>query len=135
MVELESEGEMTRTEVAGFFRQLADELDGADEIHEVDDEGLGEDRDDRASEPPHQTDPNADDRDDETRVAGAAERITFVIGGDSATVTVPETVEFDVDVESRSPLFSSAKSQEIDIALSWKVETADDVDGDRIDIQ
>lgn len=104
MVELETEGELTRTEVADFLRRFADELDDSF------------DRDiDRV--------PEAEATDDEVV---DAKPITFIVGGDSATVTVPTVVEFDVDVESRSPMFSSKVSQEIELELSWTVESTDE---------
>lgn len=117
MVELETEGELTRSEVAAFLREFADELDiGAiDRDRERFD---GERRDESTDEAPLES-----------------ERITFIVGGDSATVTVPNTVEFDVEVESRSPMLSSSVSQEIDLELKWEVENPDEVGRDQIEIE
>lgn len=97
MVELESEGEMPRGQVARFLHELADELD---------EELAG-------------TDETPAD-------AGEPRQLTFVIGGDSATVTVPDVVEFEVEVESRSPLLSPGVHQEIELELSWAVEEPDE---------
>lgn len=104
MVELETEGELSRGEVANFLRRFADELD----------DGFDSDID-------HV--PEAEMTDDELV---DAKRITFIVGGDSATVTVPRVVEFEVDIESRSPMFSSKVSQEIELELSWTVESIDE---------
>lgn len=96
MVSLESEGEMTRRDVAGFLHEFADELLGIERVRE--DETLME----------------TDTRE--------PTRMTFIIGGDSATVTIPERVEFEVEIESRSPLLASGVQQEIEFELSWEVE-------------
>ena len=116
MVELETEGEQTRTEVATFLREFADELDGGMSAG-LDDERAGMDRE-RLS--------------DENRVGGAevngsrdAKRMTFIVGGDSATVTVPNTVEFEVEVESRSPMVSNNVEQSIELELSWKIDDSE----------
>lgn len=114
MVELESEGELSRRRVAAFLRTLANELD---------DESSMDDRD-----VPHEESVDPDE-------AGDAKRITFVVGGDSATVTVPERVDFEVEVESRSPMFTSGVSQEIELELSWRIDEADeDLHADRVEI-
>lgn len=109
MVSLESEGEMTRSEVATFLRDFADELDegtvGAGDERVI---GEAESTADTAAEP------------------GETKRMTFIIGGDSATVIVPDTVNFEVDIESRSPLFSSGVQQDIEFELSWEVENVDE---------
>ena len=141
MVELETEGELTRAEVASFLREFVDELEGAGPARDIDDRGtgVGDDRSDPhssgtdARDDPQQT----GDRDtgggrrteaDPPRGGGDDDRprdtnqITFVVGGESATVTVPETVAFDVEVESRSPLLSSGERQEIEFELSWEIE-------------
>lgn len=116
MVELESEGEMARSEVAAFLREFANEID----------EGIL-DRDRQPVEGEH-LDESVDEENVEPR------QITFIVGGDSATVTVPDTVEFDVEVGSRSPMLSSGVSQEIEFELSWEIEAADEHSDDRIEI-
>lgn len=127
MVELEAEGEMTRAEVASFLRKFVDELEGDGTARDLDDRGTGgggdrhpaSDRDTAGggrsdADPPRDRGDDARSRDNK--------QITFVVRGESATVTVPETVAFDVDVESRSPLLSSGKRQEIGFELSWEIE-------------
>ena len=127
MVELETEGEMSRAEVATFLREFVDELEGAGAARDRDDRGTGVGGDrqpaggrdtanDRRSDADHSRDRGDDDRPRDTN------QITFVVGGESATVTVPETVAFDVEVESRSPLLSSGERQEIEFELSWEIE-------------
>lgn len=53
-------------------------------------------------------------------------RVTLVIGGESATVTVPEMVEFDIKVASKSPMLSSKVTQAVDFDLSWQLEDTED---------
>ena len=92
MVELEAERVMDRTQAAGFLRQLADELEGAAGAPDIGD---------RTTE--HET-------------------MTVVVGDESATVVLPDRLELDVEIESRSPLLESAVEQSIEIELSWNVE-------------
>ena len=127
MVEIEAKGEMTRTEVASFLRKFADELEGDGTVRDRDDRGTGGGGDRQPAGDRDTTSGGRSDADpprnrgDEAR-SSDTKQITFVVGGESATVTVPETFSFDVDVESRSPLLSSGKRQEIDLQLSWEVE-------------
>lgn len=103
MVELESEGEMTRTQVASFLRRLADELGDGTAGGELTEAELEEGE----------------------RTTHEHKEITFVINGESATVTMPNVVNFDVEVESRSPMFRSGINQEIEMELSWGIEKPD----------
>lgn len=126
MVELESEGELTRREVAAFLREFADELDDGTPVESG--EGRREEFD---------SGDRGEFAGDQEGDAGArdARRITLIVGGDSATVTVPDTVEFDVEVESRSPMLRSDVSQGIDFELSWKIEDPDELDDDWIEVE
>ena len=62
-------------------------------------------------------------------------RITLIVGGDSATVTVPHTMNFDVEVESRSPMFASGVKQGVDFELAWEIEDPDQLDDDWIEVE
>lgn len=115
MVELESDGEMTRVEVARFLREFA---------REIDDGSLDGDQGGTV----HREEFTEDD-------PAGPKRITLIVGGESATVTVPETVDFDIEIESRSPMLSSNVHQEIEFELSWEVENPDELDDDRIAVE
>lgn len=114
MVKLESEGELTREEVAVFLRKFADELTTAPSDREG---GRG------------QRHEEVSDRDDRSR------RVTVIVGGESATVSVPETVAFDVEVSSRSAMLSSGVNQEIKFDLSWELEEPDDAGPGGIEVE
>jgi len=128
MVELESEGRLTRNEAAEFLREFADELEdesgghgtsSVDSSEELTADDVTETGPERRTESPTDT-----------------KRITLIVGGDSATVTVPDAVTLDVQVESRSPmLLSSGVNQEISIDLSWEIENPDEMDGDWIEVE
>lgn len=115
MVELESDGEMTRAEVARFLREFAREID--DGVFDGD-----------QAEQAHREEFTDDD-------SLGPKRITLIVGGESATVTVPETVDFDIEIESRSPMLSSNVHQEIEFELSWEIENPDELDDDRIAVE
>lgn len=137
MVELDTKGEMTRSEVANFLRTFADELTGSGggaRTTRRAESGTGRSEPGDPSSRDGTAGPN--DRPEDPRTTGDARRITFIVGGDSATVTVPKTVEFDVEVDSRSPLLSSGVTQEIEFDLSWEVEEPDEsLTDDSIDIE
>lgn len=133
---------MSRAEVAAFLREFVEELE--DESGTVatgveqDDRrsGATSDRDDATGNDRRRGDADRNDGALEGRertVASDASQITFVVGGDSATVTIPETVDFDVEVESRSPMLTSSTSQEVEFHLSWEIE--EQGDDDTIDVK
>lgn len=143
MVELESRGELSRDQVADFLHRFADELEGADGDNRstADREGattesaeadaIGDRREGRPVDEIEDDDPTDRHRTDSGEVVehtGNHERITLIVGGESATVSVPERFEFDVGVESRSPMLSSGVSQSIAFDLSWKIENPDQID-------
>lgn len=115
MVELDSEGEMTRSEVAVFLRKFADELVGSPSDRDRDREQRSEEFAGEDSLEPQQ--------------------VTLIVGGDSATLTVPNSVAFHVEVDSRSPMLGSGVSQEIDFELSWEIEDPDQFDEGGIDVE
>ena len=146
MVELESGGRMSRDEVAAFLREFVEELEeGSTNVTttaEPDDrrtDAAGSQRTDATGGGRRREDAGRNDPDDRTieererTVPSDASRITFVVGGESATVTVPETLEFDVEVESRSPLLKSGVNQEVEFHLSWEIE--DQPGDDSIDLK
>lgn len=108
MTTLESEQEMTRTEVATYLREFAAQLDTTEPV----------------SESPTLT--GADDD----------ERITFMIGTDSHTINPPETVLFEVETGSDSSFVGSQTEHEVEFELSWKTEPAgEDEEADELEIK
>jgi len=138
MVELESAGEMTRSEVAAFLREFASELDDR-QREEADDDTARVTGDREGVTTERQTEGTSDDtRTQESAPIESArerKRITLIVGGDSATVTVPHAMEFDVEVESRSPMFASGVKQGVDFELAWEIEDPDQLDDDWIEVE
>ena len=138
MVELESAGEMTRSEVAAFLREFASELDDR-QREEADDDTARVTGDREGVTTERQTKGTSDDTPPQEGVpiesARERKRITLIVGGDSATVTVPHTMNFDVEVESRSPMFGSGVKQGIDFELAWEIEDPDQLDDDWIEVE
>jgi|GEM_PF-2248865 len=129
MAELESEGTKTRGGVADFLREFADELDQTDRR-------LSEGRD-RSTTTSTATESGTADRSGTTEGEATRNpnRITLIVGGDSATVVVPEEVDFDVEVDSRSPMLGSGVRQEIGLSLAWDVEHPEETTDDLIQIE
>lgn len=99
MTEIEAEREMTRTEVADYLREFAAQLDTSEAVSE--------------SRSPHERD-------------GDDHRVTFMVGSDSATIDPPETVTFEVEVESDSSLVGSGVEHEVEFELAWQTEATDE---------
>lgn len=138
MVELESAGEMTRSEVAAFLREFASELDDR-QREEAGDDTARVTGDREGVTTGRQTEGTSDDTRTQEGVpiesARERKRITLIVGGNSATVTVPHTMNFDVEVESRSPMFASGVKQGIDFELAWEIEDPDQLDDDGIEVE
>ncbi|WP_224448109.1 hypothetical protein [Haloprofundus salilacus] len=54
-------------------------------------------------------------------------KVTFLVGNDSATINPPETVSFDVAVDSDSSLMEAGTRERVDFSIAWN---ADDVPED-----
>lgn len=102
MTEIEAEQQMSRSEVADYLREFADQLDTS----RIASEGISRDED--------EDDP----------------RVTFMIGNDSATINPPETVQFEVSVESESSIIGESGEQEVEFELAWETEAAEEREGE-----
>ena len=156
MTEVETEQEMTRTDVATYLREFADKLDGRATEHPESNrqEGTGRRstdaaRDDAGADPvtresdtdatgtrEKRTEGSDDGGRDETEGRTASkpdERITFMVGNESATINPPETVRFQMAVESDSTILESGTREIVEFSLHWDSENVAD-DG-TLDIQ
>ncbi|MFH5801379.1 amphi-Trp domain-containing protein [Haladaptatus sp. CMAA 1911] len=129
MAELEAEFEKSRSEVATYLREFADKLDS---------DGTG--RSDG-------TGPETGIATNESREAGSAtdsvgsspsesleststQKVTLLVGNESATMNPPETVSFSVAVDSDSSLMDSGSEESVSFVLRWasdEVETDDEL--------
>lgn len=108
MTTLESEREMTRTEVATYLREFAAQLDTTEPV-------------------PDSPTLTGDDDDG---------RITFMIGTDSHTINPPENVLFEVETGSDSSLVGTETEHEVEFELRWKTEQAgEDEEADELEIK
>lgn len=92
MVQIESTHERTRSEVAAYLREFADKLE--------------------------RSDAGANQLEDEA-VAESDRKITLVAGNESATIKPPETMAFDVEVDTESGLLNSGGEHSTTIRLRW----------------
>ncbi|WP_049902749.1 amphi-Trp domain-containing protein [Halococcus agarilyticus] len=171
MAELETEQEMSRSDVATYLREFADKLDANEghagtestdrsetssadatrdsdetdaESRETDDAtreiredetGSGERTDgertneDRTSEGSHEIDRHEMDG----QTSGHGERVTFMVGNESATINPPRTVEFRMAVDSDSAMLDSGARETVEFALHWDTDNV--TDDDTLDIQ
>jgi hypothetical protein len=108
MTELETNEETTRTEVATYLREFAAQLDPSVAAPGSDHFRETEDRD---------------------------QRVTFLVGSDSATVDPPSTVDFSVEVDSDSSLIHSGTEHEVSLELAWQEESTDDGSQESLEIK
>ena len=171
MAELETEQEMTRSDVATYLREFADKLDaneghtgtgrtnraGADSddttrkrsgpnaesretgrtAHGTDEDGTedgGRTSEERTEEGRTGEDAHGSDRHDvDGRTSGYGERVTFMVGNESATINPPHDVEFRMAVDSDSAMLDSGARETVEFALHW--DTDDVPDDNTLDIQ
>lgn len=101
MANISSSHEKTRSEVAAYLREFADELET----------GLG-------GSASH-GEPGTTDR-----------KVTLVTGNESATINPPETLNFDVEVDTEAGLLEAGNDHSATFRLSWDsehVEADDDL--------
>lgn len=102
MTEIESEREMSRTEIADYLREFATQLDTT--------------------------------RGDPARSEAGDNRVTLLVGDDSATIDPPEMVMFEIEVESDGSLVGNEVEQSLEFELSWTVESSPEGDEPELDI-
>jgi len=103
MPEIERESEMTRAEVADSLREFADNLDTDSDAESP----IGE----------------------ETDAFGTDDRVTVIVGNESATVNPPDAIDFGVEVDSAtgdSSLIGDDREAVIHFEIRWAVEEASD---------
>lgn len=137
MAEIETEREMSRAEVAAYLHEFADRLGGGGSAG-------GETSGERASGGEFVT-AAEDERDDEASVSNEADapgktpqgeyggKVTFTVGNESATVNPPDTVHFEMAVDSTSGMLESGARETVEFALHWDAEATDE--NGELDIQ
>ena len=145
MADVETEREMSRAEVAAYLHRFADRFGGtgANGSNRTHDDGETSDDPENAdadSVDADRTDPDSaeafveegtDNADDETRARGGS--VTFTVGGESATVNPPETVQFRLAVDSTSGMLESGDHETVTFTLDWDSEPP--ADDDTLDIR
>ncbi len=148
MVSMNQERERTRSEVADYLREFADELDptgpqtgdsrtddgsgrtdrsatesgagtpgtGTGDDSLTDDDSTLTADDDRAGDAGATTDANASTN------RNAGDRVTIIVGNESATINPPETLDFAVDVDTDSSLLGAGADRSATFSLRWSEE-------------
>lgn len=140
MAEVEAEREMSRTEVAAYLHEFADKL-GGERPAGGETSGEQPSNGEFIEAPGNETDTeesSSDDTDRGTEETTQGERggnVTFTVGNESATVNPPDTVRFEMAVDSTSGMLESSARETVEFALHWDTEETDE-DGDgALDIQ
>ncbi|MDS0282320.1 amphi-Trp domain-containing protein [Haloarcula onubensis] len=103
MSEIEAEREMTRSEIATYLHEFADELDS-----------------DTADREPgsHRSEGSRDGR------------VTFMVGDDSATVNPPEQLSFEVEVGADDSFVGGNREQAVSFDLVWQTAESQEENGE-----
>lgn len=136
MATIESTHERTRSEIADYLREFADELDpgrGPDSSVRTgrsDRSGRTEDAATGGGGRSSDTGPrdaNASDRDattdaeDRERTA-AGDKVTVIVGNESATINPPHTCSFDVAIDTDSSLLDAGAERSATFTIRWSEE-------------
>jgi hypothetical protein len=127
MAELEAEFEKSRSEVATYLREFADKLD-SEGTGRSDGTGRSETgiRTNKPQETGSTTNP-AEHSSTESSESTNTQKVTLLVGNDSATMNPPETVSFSVAVDSDSSLMDSGSEESVSFVLRW---ASDEVESD-----
>lgn len=146
MTELEAERNMSRVEVAEYLRQFADKLDTSDstrptgahstiDIQDESDEDNQTQAGDEAAtgETESSREWSENERETATEESPSAGKMTFMVGNESTTINPPDTVTFEMMVDSDSSLIGSETGRTASFTLHW--DDADVSKDDEMSIQ
>lgn len=108
MAEIHSEQEKTRREIADYFREFADELESGT---------AGRQTTDRSQT----TEPRASDQTPDEPVS-ADDKVTIIVGNESATINPPQTLSFVIDIDTESSLMETGAERSATFSLRWSGE-------------
>jgi hypothetical protein len=136
MASLETTQERTRSEIAAYLRQFADELDpearsdaadrGGNTAETV---GTGSTETTGAGTETGGTNQRADGTEtgDRDRAESVGDKVTVITGNESATINPPQTCAFDVAVDTDSDLLDTGAERSTTFTIRWD---ADHVEAD-----
>lgn len=148
MSDLDFETEKTRTEVANYLREFADELEGgrahrspgdsSDDTVDIGNEGVEGGRDRVADDEPETTGesrttgtPGIDETSEHPEAGGGTsseDRVTLVVGNESATINPPERLRFAVSADTDDSLLEAGADRGVTFSLRWDAETVEESD-------
>lgn len=120
MPEIEATRRLTRAEAADYLREFADQLDDRDS--DPLSSGLYDETDDRRNE--EAPDPDASETMDAP--GGPDDRVTILVGNDSATVNPTEEVTFGVRVGDDGSIVGGDSERYVTFDLTWDAAEVED---------
>ena len=109
MAEIHSEQEKTRQEIAEYFREFADELES----------GMVSQR---TTEQNRTTEPHVSDQPTPDETASPDDKVTIIVGNESATINPPESLSFVIDIDTESSLMETGAERSATFSLRWSGE-------------
>ncbi|WP_293032336.1 hypothetical protein [Natronococcus sp.] len=136
MAPLETTQERTRSEIAAYLRQFADELDPETRSDAADrggntaetvGTGSAETTGAGVGTETGGEDRRADGTETGDRAEGVGDKVTVITGNESATINPPQTCAFDVAVDTDSDLLDTGAERSTTFTIRWD---ADHVEAD-----
>lgn len=128
MTDINSNQRLTRSEVAQYFRQFADQFDP-----DTTGESYQGDAGISGVSTAEQNDAQRSGTDDRPEQTAVENRVTFLVGTDSATVNPPREVGFQIDVGTEGGLVSASDERHVTFEVNWNAE--DVTDEETLDIE
>ncbi|NKE34978.1 hypothetical protein GWG54_03930 [Natronococcus sp. JC468] len=152
MASLETTQERTRSEIAAYLREFADELDPETRTEDATrgtaagtsgTDATDTPRTDRRTADTDATDTSktnrrTDDADaagdrDPDRAASVGDKVTVIAGNESATINPPRTCAFDVAIDTDSDLLNAGAERSTTFTIRWDAEHVENDDELRVE--
>lgn len=140
MAELKADRNMSRIEVAEYLRLFADKLDTSESTRPAGAQSTADSQGERKHDQPGEetavnTERSRERSEPETATDESTSpgKMTFMVGNESTTINPPDTITFEMVVDSESSLIGSETGRTTSFALHW--DDADVPDDDEMSIK
>lgn len=137
MASLETTQERTRSEIAAYLREFADELDPETRTEDAT-RGTAAGTSGTDATDTSRTNRRTDDADaagdrDPDRAASVGDKVTVIAGNESATINPPRTCAFDVAIDTDSDLLNAGAERSTTFTIRWDAEHVENDDELRVE--
>ncbi|ELY55736.1 hypothetical protein [Natronococcus jeotgali] len=137
MATLETTQERTRSEIAAYLREFADELDPETRTENAT-RGTAAGTSGTDAPEASRTDRRTADADatgdrDPDRAASVGDKVTVIAGNESATINPPRTCAFDIAIDTDSDLLNAGAERSTTFTIRWDAEHVENDDELRVE--